>query len=208
MCTLKPTILGALLLLGLTVFQSPARSETLDRNVILELLAASQFDALDRRLSEIDDQANAQMRPEADLTRAFNAFATSDPAIIAQLDRWVTERPDSGMALVARGVNRFHLLQITRYAETFLAANENFARDLKIKERDAFVDAQKGLGIKEMNQVGFVWSLQLFIDWGQPEGVEKWYRIAINDMPASPAIHRTYLSSYTPWRQAGASWQN
>lgn len=208
MSRLKFAALGVLLLLGVSVFHSPARSEALDRNVVQELLISGQFDELDRRLNEVDDEANAQKRPEADLTLAFRAFATSDPAVVAQLDRWVTERPNSGMALVARGVNRFHLIHITRFDEAFRSANESFATNLKIKERDAFIDAQKGLGIKEMNPVGFVWSMELFIDWGQPEEIEQWYRIAVNDLPASPAIHRTYLSAYAPWRQAGASWQD
>jgi tetratricopeptide (TPR) repeat protein len=200
--------LGAIIVLGFVIMHRPALADALDRGTILQMLADGRFDELDRRLNEIDDEANAQKRPEADLQQAFNAFATSDPAVVTQLDRWVTERPNSGMALVARGVNRFHLVRIMRYAEAFRAANANFAMDLKIKERDAFVDAQKGLAIREMNPVGFVWSLELFIDWGQPQEVEKWYRIAINDLPASPAIHRAYLSSYTPWRQAGASWQD
>ena len=200
--------LGATAALGFTVLQWTDRADALDRGAILQLLADGQFDELDQRLNEIDDEVNAQKRPEAKLQQAFNAFATSDPAVVAQLDRWVTERPNSGMALVARGVNRFHLIKITRYAEAFRTANASFARDLKIKERDAFIDAQKGLGIKEKNPVGFVWSIELFIDWGQPQEVEKWYRIAINDLPASPGIHRAYLSAYTPWRQAGPSWQD
>ena len=208
MTAFKTLAFGALLFLSLAVVQSPAHSEALDRNVILQMLAGGQFDELDSRLEQIDDEANTQKRPETDLTRAFRAFATSDPAVVAQVDRWVAERPKSGMALVARGVNRFHLIRIMRYEESFRAANEAFALDLKIKERDAFVDAQSGLAIKEMNPVGFVWSLELFIDWGQPQEIEKWYRIAVNDLPPSPAIHRTYLSAYAPWRQAGASWQD
>jgi tetratricopeptide (TPR) repeat protein len=185
-----------------TSFHSPAHGESISRTEIMSLLAAERFDELDRQLTELDDEANAQKRPEADLDRAFRAFATSDPAILAQLDRWVTERPNSGMALVARGVNRFHLVQMTRYSGTFRAAHDDFSQEIKIKQRDAIVDAQKGLAIKEMNPIGFVLSIELFIAWGDPQSVEKWYRIAINDLPASPAIHRIYLSAYAPWNQA------
>ncbi|QEX22207.1 hypothetical protein FRZ61_21370 [Hypericibacter adhaerens] len=201
----KALVLAATLLLGAVLFQPSVRADTIGRAEIMTLLAGGRFDELDRRLVEIDDDANAQKRPETDLIRAFDAFATSDPAVLTQLDRWVAERPNSGMALAARAVSRSHLVQMMRYSDSFRAADEDFSREIKIRQRDAIVDAQKGLAIKEMNPIGFVLSVKLFIAWGDPQSVEEWYRIAINDLPASPAIHRAYLSFYAPWNQATVS---
>ena len=77
MTAFKTLGFGALLFFSLAVIQPPARGETLDRSTILQMLAGGQYDELDSRLEQIDDEANAQKRPEGDLTRAFRAFATS-----------------------------------------------------------------------------------------------------------------------------------
>jgi tetratricopeptide (TPR) repeat protein len=184
-----------------------AGEATADRDAILGMLAASEFDELDRHLNLINDAVNDDARPDADLSRAFRAFATSDPALLPQLDAWVEARPESAMALIARGVHEFHRLGILRYVEPFTEASAPLAEDIQARQKAAFIDVQKGLGIKQTIATGFVWSLDTFIRWGQMHEIEQWYRIAINDLPASAAIHRSYLSSFAPWRQGGASWQ-
>jgi tetratricopeptide (TPR) repeat protein len=178
------------------------------RDQILALLRDHRLDDLDRLLNEINDAVNAQKRPEGDLVRAFRAFQTSDRQVSNQLEGWVKERPKSAMALIARGVHYFHLAHTAHYIEPLPDQDAATVSKLQRQLRDAgFMSVQHGLAQKEMISIGFVWTIEYFIELGQSHNIEKWYRIAINDLPASPAIHRTYLSAFVPWRQAGESWQ-
>ncbi len=187
---------------------APVQSaQSLRRDEIIALLREGAFDRLDSLMGALNDDVGAKRRPERDLTQAFNAFATSDPEVTQRLEAWVQAQPQSAMALMAHGVHRFHLVRLVRYHLPLTDAGMKLLQRLQGDERQAFIDVQKSLGRHEMNAIGFVWTLEAFADWGQPEEVERWYRVAVNDLPKSAAIHRAYLSSFAPWRQGTASWE-
>jgi tetratricopeptide (TPR) repeat protein len=199
---------AACVFLGFGTAPSSAGDAAIGRDRILGLLRDHQLDELDRLLNEINDAVVAQKRPEWDLFRAFRAFQTSDRQVNHQLEDWVRERPQSAMAVIARGVHCFHLARTAHYVEPLPEQDAAVVLELQQALRhSALMDVQRGLTLKEMIPIGFVWTLEYFIDLGQAHQIEKWYRIAVNDLPTSPAIHRTYLSAFVPWRQAGESWQ-
>ena len=79
--------------------------KTADKRSVLRMLRARQFDALDAWLSDLQTQFEADYRKEYWPIDALDAFGNVDPTLEPLLDAWVTAKPDSYMALAARGIH-------------------------------------------------------------------------------------------------------
>ena len=80
--------------------------KTTDKRAVLRLLRAKQFDALESWLVDLQAQFEADHRKEYWPIDALDAFGNVDPALTPLLDAWVAAKPDSYMALAARGIHQ------------------------------------------------------------------------------------------------------
>jgi tetratricopeptide (TPR) repeat protein len=78
---------------------------TVDKRAVLRMLRARQFDALDAWLVDLQSQFEADYHKEYWPQDALDAFANVDPALEPLLDAWVAAKPESYMALAARGIH-------------------------------------------------------------------------------------------------------
>src|SRR5262245_64293942 len=79
---------------------------TTDKRAVLRLLRARQFDALESWLVDLQTQFEADHRKEHWPIDALDAFGNVDPALEPLLDAWVAAKPQSYMALAARGIHQ------------------------------------------------------------------------------------------------------
>lgn len=79
---------------------------TVDKRAVLRMLRARQFDALDAWLTDLQTQFEADYHKEYWPQDALDAFANVDPTLDPLLDAWVAAKPDSYVALAARGIHR------------------------------------------------------------------------------------------------------
>ena len=80
--------------------------KTADKRAALRMLRARQFDALDAWLVELQTQFEADYHKEYWPLDALDAFGNVDPALAPLLDAWVAAKPESYMALAARGIHQ------------------------------------------------------------------------------------------------------
>lgn len=80
--------------------------KTVDKRAVLRLLRARQFDALDAWLVDLQTQFEADYHKEYWPLDALDAFGNVDPALEPLLDAWVAAKPNSYMALAARGIHQ------------------------------------------------------------------------------------------------------
>jgi tetratricopeptide (TPR) repeat protein len=101
----RPTMLAAALALA-TALASSARAQADRPETILalrRLLVAHDFAQLDSTLTERLQQSRSAPGNESRYVYAFDAFSTKDSTYRPHFDAWVTARPASTHALVARG---------------------------------------------------------------------------------------------------------
>jgi tetratricopeptide (TPR) repeat protein len=79
--------------------------KTADKRAVLRMLRARQFDALDAWLVDLQTQFEADYHKEYWPLDALDAFSSVDPTLAPLLDAWVAAKPDSYMALAARGIH-------------------------------------------------------------------------------------------------------
>jgi tetratricopeptide (TPR) repeat protein len=79
--------------------------ETTDKRAVLRLLRARQFDTLETWLSDLQSQFESDWRKEYWPMDALDAFGNPDPTLKPLMDEWVEAKPDSYMALAARGIH-------------------------------------------------------------------------------------------------------
>ena len=115
-CPVRPSGLPGfvfmLAVLVLSSYASPALSQS--KQEIVEIATRGDFEALERRLTSLQEAFEADGSGEYRIDRAINAFKTSDPALKEPLDQWVERYPNSYAALTARGVNKVHLGWLSR----------------------------------------------------------------------------------------------
>ena len=107
-----PGYVLTLAVLTLSSYASPALSQS--KHEIVEIATRGDFEALERRLTSLQEAFEADGSGEHRIDRAFNAFKTSDPALKKRLDQWVERYPNSYAALTARSVNQIHLGWLSR----------------------------------------------------------------------------------------------
>ena len=74
---------------------------------IIDLIRQRQFDSLDTIFNGLATQVQRDVRNENRFGDAFDAADRDDPGVLASLDAWVTAKPASAHARVARA--RYHL---------------------------------------------------------------------------------------------------
>ncbi|HEV8630012.1 MAG TPA: tetratricopeptide repeat protein [Thermoanaerobaculia bacterium] len=80
----------------------PAYVPTVGRLELVRLLRRRDFDALERRLGELQEAFERDVEREADMAVAVRAFRTADPALEPILAAWLTARPRSAFAHLGR----------------------------------------------------------------------------------------------------------
>jgi hypothetical protein len=88
-------------------------TQTIDKLAVRRLLAARNYDALDRLLAAYADSVVRDYRVEYRLFDAYAAFDVALPSLEPFLGEWVRQRPKSAAALQARGTF-FHGIRLER----------------------------------------------------------------------------------------------
>ncbi len=81
--------------------------DTLDRRELLRLLRDKQYDSLEAQLAERWESTKTDIRNEARLTHAYDAFVQIDPAVEPRIEQWMEARPSSPEARVAMAAYRW-----------------------------------------------------------------------------------------------------
>ena len=118
---------------------------TADKRVALRLLRARKFDSLEAWMTDLQTQFEADWHKEYWPMDALDAFGNPDPTLNALLDEWVAARPDSYMALAARGIHRESLGWYARGGKwASETPPENF-RNMRQEHAVAFPDLDDAL---------------------------------------------------------------
>jgi tetratricopeptide (TPR) repeat protein len=75
--------------------------DTIDRRELLRMLRAAQYDSLEAILNERWEATQRDIRNEARLVHAYDAFLHGNGVYEEPIKQWVAARPSSGAALVA-----------------------------------------------------------------------------------------------------------
>ncbi len=102
---------------------------TADKRVSLRLLRERKFDALDAWMNDLQARFESDWHNEYWPIDALEAFGNPDPSLNPLLDEWVAAKPDSYMALAARGIHRASLSWYARGGKwTCETPRENFRK--------------------------------------------------------------------------------
>ncbi|HXJ23478.1 MAG TPA: hypothetical protein VMT03_24905 [Polyangia bacterium] len=120
---------------------------TADKRVPLRLLRARKLDSLEAWMNDLQAQFEADSHKEYWPMDALDAFGNPDPTLNDLLDEWVAAKPDSYMALAARGIHRESLGWYARGGKWACdTPPENFSRMLQ-QHAVAFPDLDDALAM-------------------------------------------------------------
>lgn len=120
---------------------------TADKRVPLRLLRARKFDSLEDWMTDLQRQFEADWHKEYWPIDALDAFGNPDPSLDALLDEWVAAKPDSYMALAARGIHGEALGWHARGGKwAHETPPENF-RKMRVEHAVAFPDLDDALSM-------------------------------------------------------------
>ncbi len=171
---------------------------SVDKLEMLEMLRQEQYEALDARLSERQAAFAAKRIPDEDVRYAFEAFASADPELEGDLNRWVKAAPESPAATLARSFYYLHLGKIflgdgfERYTPT---PGRKKTRDLF---RLSAVDALRTIQLEPTYSVAYAVIIQLLIleedaEHDNAQKIERHLELGLKAVPESLAIRAAYL---------------
>jgi len=120
---------------------------TADKRVPLRLLRARKFDSLEAWLNDLQAQFEADWHKEYWPMDALDAFGNPDPSLNPLLDEWVAAKPDSYMALAARGIHRAALGWYARGAKWACETPPGNFRRMAEQHAIAFPDLDDALAM-------------------------------------------------------------
>ena len=212
-----PGYVLTLAVLTLSSYASPALSQS--KHEIVEIATRGDFEALERRLTSLQEAFEADGSGEHRIDRAFNAFKTSDPALKKRLDQWVERYPNSYAALTARSVNQIHLGWLSRgtrsgwdtHPEQFAAMERYFdaaQRDLEAalelndkiaKAYERLMEYELSFGRRMFGEtfVSFVleWLFGPESIFGRHAKLRRIYKNGLAVLPNSSSLHFSRLRS-------------
>ena len=118
---------------------------TADKRVALRLLRARKFDSLEAWMTDLQTQFEADWHKEYWPMDALDAFGNPDPTLNALLDEWVAAKPDSYMALAARGIHRASLGWYARGGKWARETPPENFRNMRQEHAVAFPDLDDAL---------------------------------------------------------------
>lgn len=200
----SPSWLWAIVLsLGLCLWGQidTALARSPERLELLGLLQERQFDELEGRLAGYLQGYRAGEISDHVLERAYNAFASADPALERLLDEWIAARPESYSARMGRANYFQHLGLVYRghrrrtpkdrgplMSESFARAKSDLAAALEI-------NPHLGVAYGSLIVIGMV--------LGKHAEVDALVRTGLEADPRSFTIRRRYLYSLVPRWRAG-----
>jgi tetratricopeptide (TPR) repeat protein len=114
---------------------------------IVELIRQRQFDSLDTMFNQLAADVQRDVRNEVRFGDAFDAADRNDPELLANIDAWISEKPRSAHARVARA--RYHLAAAWRRrgGDYIKDTPPEKIRGMKESATKALQDAMAGLRI-------------------------------------------------------------
>jgi tetratricopeptide (TPR) repeat protein len=100
------SLLWLLIVIGGLTTAAMASEGPVDKAKLLDLLRKGDFEALEARLTGVQQQSEAGNGQDQWVGVAFDVFKYYDPEIQTRLDEWVRNRPGSYAARLARAVNQ------------------------------------------------------------------------------------------------------
>lgn len=163
---------------------------------IIGLLQERRFDALETWILQ---DAKAE-NPGCCVWRV-RAFAHSDPANQALLDAWVSTRPESFVALMARGTYHYHLGTLLRGDKTVKATSQRQLTYMRPYFLEARKDFEAALALNPRILLGYENLLNVAMLLGRHDYADELYWRGKVFFPNSPRLARAYLfSMQLKWR--------
>ena len=165
----------------------------------LEVIALLQ----ERRFDELETFFQRPGGAEATVCCLFGmaAFEHSDPANQGHLDAWVAARPDSFVALMARGTYRHHLAGLVRSTETVIGTSRRQLLEMRPHYQRALEDFERAIALNPRILSNHQNLIRIGMVLGRHRFVDESYRKARAVFPESPRLDETYLFSLQmKWR--------
>lgn len=164
---------------------------------LLVLLFNGQYEKLDQKLQSLQKAYIANRSTENDIHKAVYQFYRADPRVGSALSNWITQRPNSAMAYLARGLYRTKTGWVNR--------GNNWASETSDSQffgMAAWFDAAKGdLNRSIILDPTLVESYCYLIEIDMNEGgqqIETLFNKAIEINPSSFIAREFYLHSQLP----------
>ena len=194
---------GGLFFTGVMVFflavTTTAATQFPDRLTLVQLLLDTELETLDTLIRGYQGAYEAGAISESQLEAVYFAFANSSADLERNLNRWVSEMPDSFPAHMARGVYFWNLGLLTRGPRT----HRGLTAEHDEVFRDHFSQASTDLieAIDTHRQLGLAYSLLIHMasDLGDGSDIVELVRRGSMADPRSLSVHRRYLDSQRPW---------
>lgn len=161
------------------------------------LLEAYQFSELENELKKILSAIDSGEIQDTEMANAYTAFATGDPVQKEKIDAWISAKPDSGLAYLAR-CNYYEAVGVLHRGRKFISLT---AKESLNKMRSAFIEAipdcNKAITLDNKLSLAYTLMIRMAMVLGQDKLVKASTQLGLSQIPNSYIIHDQYFFSFT-----------
>jgi tetratricopeptide (TPR) repeat protein len=181
---------------AIDVFGYP--SVRVDKRQLARLVTTAGYAQVEEQLRNLHEQTRADVRHEANLATAYLAFHRTDSVFGAQLDAWVTARPESPEARFARGYHYLARAWKSRGSKFMNETSEKQVAGMMTFAEAAAKDAAAGLERQSDNLAAFNLLLAILMLGGWSDEQEAVLAQGLALYPTSAVLRESALQSMVP----------
>ncbi len=163
------------------------------------MIHRGEFAEVDRLFDGIQREIEQGKRTHWDACRVYSPFGTTDPAVAADIERWLTANPDSIHAHLARGAHRHHLASIIRNTGTIDKVSQPQMRQYRDFDRQAAEDFAWVLERKPNMSTASQYLMGMALSHGNGAAIDRIFEEANKASPGSGPLHYDYIATFLPW---------
>jgi tetratricopeptide (TPR) repeat protein len=194
----NPALVLTILLLILPGMGCSDNSRFPDRLLIISLLENRDFDALDRLLNVLQDNAEKDIANEIYATFAFETFQEFEPDHESILNRWMAGNPQSYAARLAAGEYFYHLGTIKRGGSRADETSPEQFREMNAAFDRAIRHVKEAISLRPTLIEGYYLLAQIAMFRGEEHTERELVQQALKISPASFRIRRSYMQALLP----------
>lgn len=174
--------------------------DTLDRREVLRLLKAAQYDTLEALFEERWVATQADIRHEARLQHAYDAFIQGAAVIEPQLRAWISARPNSYIPHVAMAAHRFGRAQEARGSDAASETSGDQFASANQQAVEGVAAANEALRMAPDHLTAYVMRLELlsYLRNPDPDETRATLQAAVAAHPTSFQLRWTILEILQP----------
>ena len=161
------------------------------------LLEAEQFTKLENELKNILYSIDSGEVLDTKIADAYLAFATGDPKQKEKINAWITNKPDSALAYLAR-CNYYEAVGMLHRGHSYIAitAKESL-RQMRDDFNHAIPDCNKAITLDNKLSLAYTLMIRMAMVLGQDKLVKTTAQLGLSQIPDSYIIHDQYFYSFT-----------